>query len=218
MPIKYSLLKGRPVDYQLATAKTRHYQILVSENETLHRIAVNVQSADGSEVLFLVLPRFEHPITDKLAQQKIGLHPVQSSPGGFALDYIRGNLARPEEFIPLPLSTPGPDNDLNEKLDGYVQQAIADKNALLYAFGAPWGPERNNPDPYFGFSPGRGIHDIHMNQGNPPGRFADDNGPWQDGGLLIHFPNNHQWVAFFLKFQSQSWHTDDRTGHPASYK
>jgi hypothetical protein len=36
---------------------------------------------------------------------------------------------------------------------------------------------------------------------------------WQDGGLLFHFPDTAQWVAIFLAFQSQSWHTDDATGH-----
>jgi hypothetical protein len=50
-----------------------------------------------------------------------------------------------------------------------------------------------------------------MNQGNS-GRFKGDNGVWQDGGLFVHFPNQSQWVAVFLAFQSQAWHTDDRTG------
>jgi hypothetical protein len=36
---------------------------------------------------------------------------------------------------------------------------------------------------------------------------------WQDGAVLIHFPAQEQWAAVFLKFQSQSWHTDDVTGH-----
>ena len=67
-------------------------------------------------------------------------------------------------------------------------------------------------DKYFGFLPGNGIHDIHMNQGNV-GQFVKDDGVYQDGGLLIHFPDQQQWVAAFLKFQSQSWHTDDVTGH-----
>ena len=40
-----------------------------------------------------------------------------------------------------------------------------------------------------------------------------DDGVWQDGGLLFHFPDTNQWVAVFLAFQSQSWHTDDPTGH-----
>jgi hypothetical protein len=38
-----------------------------------------------------------------------------------------------------------------------------------------------------GFFPGAGIHNIHMNQGNDA-KFAGDDGPWQDGGLLFSFP------------------------------
>jgi len=51
-----------------------------------------------------------------------------------------------------------------------------------------------------------------MNQGNVP-PFLGDDGVWQDGGLLFQFPATDQWVALFLAFQSQAWHTDDRTGH-----
>jgi hypothetical protein len=68
------------------------------------------------------------------------------------------------------------------------------------------------PDKIFGFRPGNGVHDIHMNQGNSA-RFRDDDGVWQDGGLLFRFPGEDRWVATFLAFQSQAWHTDDTTGH-----
>jgi Uncharacterized conserved protein (DUF2278) len=60
--------------------------------------------------------------------------------------------------------------------------------------------------------PGNGVHDIHMNQGNDP-QFAHDDGVWQDGALVFRFPSTDQWVAVFLAFQSQAWHTDDVTGH-----
>jgi hypothetical protein len=80
------------------------------------------------------------------------------------------------------------------------------------AFGQRWGPEADTPDKVFGFSPGNGVHDIHMNQGNT-GRFVEDDGVWQDGGLLLHYPGQDQWVGVFLAFQSQAWHTDDTTGH-----
>lgn len=63
-----------------------------------------------------------------------------------------------------------------------------------------------------GFTPGRGVHDIHMKQGNSP-RFSKDDGVWQDGGLMFWFPKQGEWVAVFLKFQSQAIHTDDTTGH-----
>jgi hypothetical protein len=92
-----------------------------------------------------------------------------------------------------------------------VRRAAADSAARLYAFGQRWGPEAGNPDKIFGFQPGNGVHDIHMNQGNSQ-RFRQDDGVWQDGGLL-HYPAQDQWVGVFLAFQSQEWHTDDQTGH-----
>ncbi|QRM32534.1 DUF2278 family protein [Microvirga sp. VF16] len=213
MPLKnYAVLKGRPINNRLATGASPHYQVLVSENGTLHRIAINVRSQDGSEVEFLVRSRFEHPINDMLTELPEGLHPIESRPGGVALDFIRGNVAQPWEFRPLPLSASGPDNDLNEKIDAYVQRAMSDELAMIYAFGETWGPENDKADKYFGFKPGRGVHDIHYNQGNPPGRFAAQNGPWQDGGLIFEFPGQRQWTAIFLKFQTQAWHSDDASG------
>ncbi|KMO12415.1 DUF2278 family protein [Methylobacterium indicum] len=216
MPLKnYSVLKGRPINNRLATGRSPHYQVLVSANGELHRIAINVQSQDGSEVQFLVRSRFEHPITEALAALAEGVSPAPSQPNGIALDYVRGNLMQPWELKPLPLSAAGPDNDLNEKLDAYVQRAMADEESWIYAFGETWGPENDKADRYFGFRPGRGIHDIHMNQGNPPGRFAGDNGPYQDGGLIFWFPREEQWVSVFLKFQTQAWHSDDASANPA---
>jgi hypothetical protein len=84
-------------------------------------------------------------------------------------------------------------------------------NSARLTYGQRWGPEKNKKDKYFGFLPGNGIHDIHMNQGNS-GKFAQDNGSWQDGGLIIQLAN--QWIALFFKFQSQTWHSEDDNGEP----
>jgi uncharacterized protein YukJ len=66
------------------------------------------------------------------------------------------------------------------------------------------------PDEVFGFEPGRGVHDIHMNQGNPRhDHHASDNGVWQDGAVLLHLKRDQRWVAVFLAFQSQQWQTDE---------
>ena len=50
-----------------------------------------------------------------------------------------------------------------------------------------------------------------MNQGNVE-KWKGDNGIWQDGGILIHFEKEEEWIGIFLAFQSQSWCTDDE-GH-----
>ena len=113
-------------------------------------------------------------------------------------------------MIPLPPEKAGADNDLNEKIERYIKRAIEEK-AIIYAFGERWGPEENTPDSYFHFKPGNGIHDIHMNQGNVE-KWQGDDGIWQDGGILIHFEKEEEWIGIFLAFQSQSWCTDEE-GH-----
>lgn len=46
------------------------------------------------------------------------------------------------------------------------------------------------------------LYDVHMNQGNSK-KWQDDDAPNQDGGLLIHLPEENRWIAVFLAFQSQ---------------
>jgi uncharacterized protein YukJ len=214
MPLKnYGVLKGRPIGRRLGVSSNAHYQIHVVDDTTDYRIAINVKSQlSPSELEYLIDDRFEHHIIASLPDLPLGFTFLDSKPGGIALDFIRGNLLSREEMRPLPFDIPGPGNDLNEAIDGYVQQAMADEEALVYAFGERWGPEPGTKDKIFGFLPGNGIHDIHMNQGNV-GSFIEQDGVWQDGALLIHFPRTAQWIGIFLKFQSQTWHTDDINGH-----
>jgi len=217
MPLHdYGVLKGRPINKRLGAGQSPHYQVHIIDDTTDYRIAVNVKSKlSPSELLFIVDEHFEHPITQDLQDFTHGFTTIISEPGGVGLDFIRGNLFDPGKMVPLAHEIPGPDNDLNEKINHFVERAINDSDAVIYAFGERWEPEQNKKDKYFGFKPGNGIHDIHMNQGNV-GRFVSDDGVWQDGGLLFHFPEQNQWVGVFLVFQSQAWHTDDRTGHRIS--
>ena len=218
---KYGVLKGKAINKIIGQGSSPHYEVHLIDNTTDYRIAINVKSALApSELLYLIVDDFQHPILAKLSTLATGFTALQSVPNTMALDFIRGNLFDAKLMRPLPHNVPGPDNDLNEKIDAYVQRAIGDERASVYAFGERWGPETVK-DQYFGFLPGNGIHDIHMNQGNS-GKFVGDDGVWQDGGLLFHFPSvasagvetvAEKWVAIFLAFQSQCWHTDDQTGH-----
>lgn len=214
MPLnRYGILKGKAIDTQPGSSRSNHFQVHIRANNESHRIAINVYSSDtqNRDLQFLVLDPFQHPICDRIKALSEGFTPVASQPGGMALDFIRGNLFDISQMQILPPSQEGPDNDLNDKIGFYVAQAIA-RQADVYAFGQKWGPEPGRPDQYFQFEPGNGIHDIHMNQGNPPGPYAGDNGVWQDGGVMIHFPEEDRWIAYFLKFQSQTVHSDDGNG------
>jgi uncharacterized protein YukJ len=220
---QYGALRGRVV----ASAEERndrttpHYQILVMADGEPWRIAVNVKSSDKSRkgpdrsiVLYRIVDDFRHPILDTVKQFNEGFHPLAAGLKNGGLDYVRGHLFDPKDMRLLPPDVPGDGNDLNDLIDAQVERAKDDPSAEIFAFGQSWGPE-NKPDKTFKFKPNRGIHDIHMNQGNPhSGGHAGDNGVWHDGGLLFWFPGAYRWVAVFLAFQSQSWHTDDRSGNP----
>lgn len=213
MPLnQYGLLKGKAIEVRLgAGSSSPHYQVRIVDDTTDYRIAINVKSAlSPSEVEYVIVENFQHPITEVVEAMDLGFTPLAPKPGSGALDFIRGNLFDRTLMKPLPANVPGFDNDLNEKINGIMQRAVAMEDAVVYAFGERWGPENGKKDKYFGFLPGNGIHDIHMNQSNV-GQFIKDDGVWQDGGLLVQF--GAEWIGIFLKFQSQGWHTDDTTGH-----
>jgi len=203
----YGVLKGRAVQVLPGNHESPHYQVRMKDEEgTDYRMAINIKSQDyPSEVLYYVGEDFSSEDITKLLALDEGFTQIEHNKPDIGLDYIRGHLFDPSEMIPLPADKGGPDNDLNDKIQYYFQQAI-EKGAVIYAFGQRWGPEKQ-PDQYFDFYPGNGIHDIHMNQGNT-GPWEKDNGIWQDGGILIHFEQEDRWVAIFLAFQSQSWCTD----------
>ena len=210
----YGVLRGRVIAAKREDdADTPHYQIRVAAAGTDYRLAVNVMSqVSPSELLFIVIEDFRHPLAQTLPALAEGFTAPPKQPDTAALDFIRGNLFNRLDMRVLPPSLPGEDNDLSDRLAHYVDRAEREPDAVIYAFGERWGPERGIPDKVFLFEPGNGIHDIHMNQGNDPSHRGDD-GVWQDGGLILRFPSTDQLVAIFLAFQSQAWHTDDTTGH-----
>ena len=218
MPLaNYGILKGKAIGAKREDDESSpHYQVHILAGTGHNRIAVNSKSQSSpSELLFLVDDNFQHPLTARLPALAEGFTPLPRAASGGGLDYIRANLFNRLDMRALPSSLPGPDNDLSDQLEHFIKRAIQEPDATVYAFGQRWGPEPQTRDKIFNFLPGLGIHDIHMNQGNVP-PFLGDDGVWQDGGLVLQFPSTQQWVALFLAFQSQAWHTDDTTGHTSS--
>jgi len=168
------------------------------------RASINVKSGSGlSELVFWYEPDYRHPILDALTGIPRGFHPLGApgaSGGGLrvALDYIRGNLLELKKGRVLPHDRPGARDDIIDFVLPELQSSI-DRGATVYLFGEPYSDQQ-------------GIHDIHMNQGSK-GKFEKYNGVWQDGGIIIHYPDDNRFSAIFLAFASQAVHTDERTGN-----
>ena len=222
MPItNYSVLAGDPVSGKVVTGASAHYQITMQEGSGTFTVAVNIQSVDGSEVLYAIEEEFVPPDLAGLTALPMGMTSLKSEAGGLALDYVR-SMVNGQPMISKAQMTllPKP----SEKTKGLSAEAeailrakakalenavitllnmtIADMDGVIYAFGSAYA-DSGKVD---------GIHDIHMNQGNPVNH-GGDNGVWQDGALLIHLPSKGTWTAVFIAFQTESW-TTDSAGNP----
>jgi uncharacterized protein YukJ len=215
---RYGVLVGRIRDgkeSESGQGKSPHYEIWVTAGDADFRIAVNVRSVDGSDVLAFYDPAYQAPDGLDLAElaASAGYRPIATGPGGEGhgsggLDYLRQNLFARDRMSQIPPDGAG--ITLSNLLDGQVERAKADQQAVVIAFGESF--QDQGADQYFGFSPERGVHDIHMMQGNS-GNFANDNRVYGDGALFIRFQGGET-VALFTRFTVQATTTDDATGAP----
>jgi uncharacterized protein YukJ len=212
----YCLVKGDPAnagEVQFnSEGKNPHYHVTLNTDSGPFDVAINIESEDGSEVLYTVDHAFVPPDKDALIALPMSRQTLVSQPGGLALDYVRETVDGAAmvdrgtmQLLPKTFPAGHRHNDLNNEVVDLLNRATADPNGTVYAFGNGYADSNS-----------QGVHDIHMNQGNPAqGGHAQDNGIWQDGGVFVHLPEQDQWIAIFIAFQTQSWQTDDN-GDPLS--
>jgi uncharacterized protein YukJ len=221
MPItNYSVLAGKPTSGKVVTGSSTHYQMTVQATGGPFTVAVNIQSVDGSEVLYAIAENFTPPNPAALQALSTGMTALASAPGGLALDFVREQIngtpmiTRQQmtllpQFRPKGLSeeermlSRARASALQNAVVTLLNMTIADNDGMIYAFGSAYA-DRGKVD---------GIHDIHMNQGNPANNHGADNGVWQDGAIFIHLPSKATWTAIFIAFQTESWNTDN-SGSP----
>jgi uncharacterized protein YukJ len=208
MSIFYGALRGKPDRYKREdNTSTPHLQIrVVDASGQPWRIAVNVQSNTGSDVVFWVVdPLAGEPLLASLPSLQSGFTSVVRN-AGHALDFVKAPLFDWPLGRVLPPSGNASADDLQDLLSLYLDQC---KNAggEIYAFGSKFDQNLHKPiDLEFGNVDGlHGIHDIHLNQGNV-GSHAQDNGTFHDGGLVLAFPDRY--VGLLLAFQTQRIPTD----------
>ena len=170
------------------------------------RAAINIKSGDRQEsrLAYWTVANFTHPITTQLAELSLGFTLLaatrqQGGANGLALDFIRSNLFDRTSGRILPHDVQGANNDILDELKPLIDRALADE-AKVFIFGSA-------------FDNGKGIHNVHQNQGNAA-RWARDNGVFQDGALLFQFGDGH-FEAVFIGFASQAVHTEDGPGADA---
>jgi uncharacterized protein YukJ len=85
---------------------------------------VSTAQLSPSELLFMVVEDFRHPVTRELAPPAEGFILLPSRPDSGALDFIRGNLSNRHDMRLLPHSLPGDDNDPGDRLAHFFDRAV----------------------------------------------------------------------------------------------
>jgi uncharacterized protein YukJ len=112
------------------------------------------------------------------------------------LDFLRDNIINLADGTVRESNRPGENNDIIDALDGFFGDADLFDQTQVYIFGEYYKPKED------------GLHNVHMNQGNILRRFKKENGPGQDGGIVIR-NSAGQWKYFFTGFASQASETDE---------
>jgi uncharacterized protein YukJ len=203
----YGVLKSKILDIHEHRGDCPHFHIHTVGDKVHYRISISVESQlPPNEVLYYIDQDFQHTLTRKISDFPFGFTSItEDVKTQYGIDFLRGNIVDITRLQPIPDQLPGPDNDLNEKIYAIMKEALEDKESILYAFGEKWNCE--GKDRIFHFSPGEGIHDIHMNQSmKKDNSNIHNDSAWQDGALLIHYPIEDKWKGIFIAFQNQLIH------------
>ncbi len=218
MPLdRYGVLVGTLAGHHRDTPDDQgrwfHVNLEVDAPAGRYRCAVDVdskQSAVGVAWKTVVVDPAQLRLPPGLAP---GYHDLEPNAGSGAVDYIRDALfngARGCFFVRAPdgwlarlvdLLFPRRPWTFGSNLEAATAlESILAVGRRTLVFGEP-------------FTSGRGQHNIHQNQGDPPGsQWWDENGIWQDGATMAERPDGRLDV-FLNKFSSQADRTDD-AGHP----
>lgn len=168
-----------------------HGEVYVLAEGSVYQAAIDVATRSIVRVEYRVLHDLDADLFSPVSSLDDGYHDLESAPESGAIDYVRS---------PLLAGDDGGWTESNGDNAISVLQAEVEQSARLFVFGEP-------------FTVGLGMHNVHMNQGDPPLSpdgvdHQGDDGTWQDGGTVTQRPDGSL-HAVLTKFSSQSLETDD---------
>jgi hypothetical protein len=173
----------------------------------------------GAGVSYRLVTDISASWTPKMSTYPDGLHRLGPTYESGALDYLRSPMLRPGWTITWPwrmmlralgraarglglrvaVRRPGQWTASDGHNALAALESLLNRAARVLVFGEP---DRDR----------HGLHNVHMNQGDPPGEHQIEDGVWQDGGVVCQDADGrfHVWQ---VRFNSQSLHTNP-SGRP----
>lgn len=193
---KYVMFRGKVIDKWYDFDKRAHYHIVAMDDEGKRfDLAVNIGSiyekmneivSSNLKVYYDESYSCRKGIVRKILLQKNGITECHK---GLYLDYIRMKLFPHEKMIQMK----GFDVTsiyLTEIIEKNVVQAMNNDDYEVIAFGRL-------------YTNGKGLHDIHMNQGSVD-KFRKNDASYSDGGLFFRNRRDDKITAVFIAFITQS--------------
>jgi len=213
-------MRSKYIPEQHETQYHMHVTLLAQDSQgnaiTPWDCAINVGTDDADDLLrYRLVRNFSHPICTTLKAAAQGYTDLTGQHALPALDFLRTDILTGGAGTGTWQNSDVMNNGVMSStttfqpvasLEAAFDQAVK-TNADVYAFGRT----------YTGGD--AGIHDIHMNQGSTGPHFlnegnddTDHNDAWQDGAILINYPDG-TWTAYFTAFTQQIVPTD-AAGNP----
>jgi len=193
---KYVMFRGKVIDKWYDFDKRAHYHIVAMDDERKRfDLAVNIGSiyekmneivSSNLKVYYDESYSCRKGIVRKMLLQKNGITECHKD---LYLDYIRMKLFPQEKMVQMK----GFDVTsiyLTGIIEKNVVQAMNNDNYEVIAFGRL-------------YANGKGLHDIHMNQGSVD-KFRKNDASYSDGGLFFRNKRDNKITAVFIAFITQS--------------
>jgi hypothetical protein len=208
LPYGYGVVVGEFVNYQTEQGQWFHVDLSMIAGGASYQAAVDVNEQNAA---------FQYQILDGLDQSLFapvlglpdGWHLLASNSTSGAIDYARSPiLQRPLGCLAIIFGfwnaiTGGSVqawNSVTGNEAGEALIAMVNNSRKVYAFGEP-------------YTKGLGVHNVHCNQGDPPGTHQPDDGIWQDG-CVFALKSDGTLSAYLGKFATQTLNTNNQ-GLPA---
>ncbi len=204
----YGVVVGDFTGYTTQQGQWFHVDMNIQAGDSVYQAAVDVNEVNG-KFQYQVFDNLDLSLFAPISALSNGWHHLASNPTSGAMDYARSPIFQKplgclaifwgifNSIFHTNIQT-WTDVTGNEAGDALV--AMVTGSQKVYAFGAP-------------YTTGLGVHDVHCNQGDPPGPHQGDDGIWQDG-CVFALKADGTLSAYLGKFATQTLKTNNN-GLPA---
>ncbi|MBB6187550.1 DUF2278 family protein [Rhodanobacter sp. MP7CTX1] len=198
----YGVVIGTYQNYTKNQGQWLHVDLNINAAKSVYQAAVDVNEPNGL-FQYQVFNKLDSSLFTAISSLPDGYHHLASNAMSGAIDYARSPiLQRPLGclsvffviFDAIFRSNLQTWTNVTGDEAGNALVSLLGNSTKLYAFGAP-------------YTSGNGVHDVHCNQGDPPGDKQSLDGIWQDGAVFALLQDGTL-SAYLGKFSTQSLNTD----------